>query len=100
MKFGYFTPETGSYKTVKYNLLFLNCCLLKSFLGEAVKQLTQIHMQGSQEPCADCITLPVSNIHMLYTSIIMSAQKSTTKRKKKEEAVKRMKCICRLSISL
>lgn len=33
--------------------------------------------------------LPVSNNHMLYTSIIMPAQKSATKRKKKEEAVKR-----------
>lgn len=58
MKCEYFSPETGSYETVKCNLPFLNYCLLKSFLREAVKQLSRIHMQGSQEPCADYITLP------------------------------------------
>lgn len=106
MKCEYFSPETGSYETVKCNPPFLNYCLLKIFSQGSCKTIDLNSYAGkSRAMCRlhHIATLPVSNIHMLYTSIITPAQKSATKRKKKEEAVKRkkgMKFICCLSISL
>lgn len=75
MKFEYFTPETGSEKTVKHNPPFLSYHLLKSFLREAAGHLTQLPAQGSGEPRAECIAVPATHTHTQYACPEKGCQK-------------------------
>lgn len=59
---------------------------LKTFIREAVKQLTVFTCREARSHVQTVSHhLTVSNIHMLYTSIIMPAQNAATKRKKQQQ---------------